>query len=648
MKPKIKATVVIAGWIWVLAAFDLQAQSSASFHIRGSAFVNTGQKSASTSFAVQSAMGQGGALGKTTSVGYAVGAGFLRTLSASEPEITPLYTNPQFNTLARLRTVLSDPYGLPETGTFYYRQGGQSAYSSVPMTRAVGDTFIAQIPAISVSLRGLEVYIVASNGFEESLYPRNDAPQNRPELLRVRINANAPATPSGVYRLVSFPLAVSPDSASSQIADNFSLSDPKVARLFWWDPILADTTTTDTTSRRGYREFGSSGFPGFIPGRSMFLGANGGLVYNGTGLSTVPDTAINGVDYLRFPLDSGWNMIANPFAYNLNYDSVSVLASDGNVYPCPTTVGCTNLLGNSGVWNYISGTSYLTKRIMLPWRGYFAFNYDTGRIQVLFPKPEMNIPNPNLRPANEHEIDWPVDWKISITAKSGDLLTPPGVLGTAKNAGKRYDRLDLALPPSLPGDLRVVFEKDKDFGPPGDYLSDIRPALTESESWSFTVAPGSARAIELNFDGLADIPADYDLILADQEGRAKQNLRLEPVYRFIASQNRHFELTIAPKTTGQTALLPTKYDLYQNFPNPFNPQTLIKYDLSEAATVRLEVFNILGQKVATLVNRFEAAGPKSALWDGTDERGAKVSSGIYFYKIAAGDYVATKKMMLVK
>jgi hypothetical protein len=196
--------------------------------------------------------------------------------------------------------------------------------------------------------------------------------------------------------------------------------------------------------------------------------------------------------------------------------------------------------------------------------------------------------------------------------------------------------------------LRIVFQRDKEFGQAGDYLTDIRPTLTESESWSFTLQPGESRAIELSFGGLADIPETYDVILTDIEGRAKQNLRLEAVYRFIASNDRHFELTVTPKATGQAALLPTKYELHQNLPNPFNPQTLIKYDLPEEALVRLEVFNILGQKVATLVDRYEAAGPKSVLWDGTDAAGNKVSSGIYLYKIIAGDYKAAKKMMLVK
>ena len=96
------------------------------------------------------------------------------------------------------------------------------------------------------------------------------------------------------------------------------------------------------------------------------------------------------------------------------------------------------------------------------------------------------------------------------------------------------------------------------------------------------------------------------------------------------------------------ALLPTRYELYQNLPNPFNPQTIIKYDLPEAANVQLEVFNILGQKVATLVNRYEAAGPKSVVWEGTDGKGAKVASGIYFYKISAEEFAAVKKMLFVK
>lgn len=524
-----------------------------------------------------------------------------------------------------------------------YRQMGKSAYDTLTLTPGAGTAtqrnYTGTLPAGAMTDRGLEYAFRTSDGFTASNHPAESISR-----LRTTVNENAPATPTGIYQLVSFPFAVNPDSAQYQIADNFSLTDPKVARLFWWDPILADTITTDTTVRKGYREYPK--VPGFFPGRSMFLGTTSSTAFNGVGLSTLADTLGTATDFVRMHIDSGWNMIATPYGYPLMFDSVSILMSDSSIHDCCCDTACQNWVGTS-VREYIGGTSYTAKHVMLPWRGYFAFN-NRKPITLLFPKREMVIPNTNLRPALEHEVAWPVDWKISVSAKSGDVITPSVVLGTSKNASEGRDALDLPIPPALPGDFRIAFQKGKEFGAPGDYLSDIRPTLTSSETWSFTIQPGGTRAIEMGFDGLADVPADHDVILTDKEGRARQNLRLEPVYRFIAVEDRHFELTITPKVTGQTALLPTHYELYQNMPNPFNPQTLIKYDLPEAASVRLDVFNILGQRVTTLVNRYEAAGPKSVLWDGTDQSGSKVSSGIYLYKISAGDYTATKKMIYLK
>ena len=100
------------------------------------------------------------------------------------------------------------------------------------------------------------------------------------------------------------------------------------------------------------------------------------------------------------------------------------------------------------------------------------------------------------------------------------------------------------------------------------------------------------------------------------------------------------------KTTNN--LLPDKFDLAQNYPNPFNPTTTIKFALPEASNVNLEVYNILGQKVNVLVDSYMDAGYHSIEWNGDDQNGNKVSSGVYFYKIKAGDFEQSKKMMLLK
>ena len=93
----------------------------------------------------------------------------------------------------------------------------------------------------------------------------------------------------------------------------------------------------------------------------------------------------------------------------------------------------------------------------------------------------------------------------------------------------------------------------------------------------------------------------------------------------------------------QGSVLPKPFELAQNFPNPFNPATEIQFSLPRKCDVKLEVFNILGQRIATLVNRPMEAGYHTATFDGS-----KVASGIYLYRLQAGDFVESKKMMLVK
>ncbi|MBP7309720.1 MAG: carboxypeptidase regulatory-like domain-containing protein, partial [Candidatus Cloacimonetes bacterium] len=88
--------------------------------------------------------------------------------------------------------------------------------------------------------------------------------------------------------------------------------------------------------------------------------------------------------------------------------------------------------------------------------------------------------------------------------------------------------------------------------------------------------------------------------------------------------------------------------LKNNFPNPFNPETTIAFSVKEAMPVTIEIYNVKGQKVKTLVNETKAAGNYTVPWNGTDSNGRSVSSGIYYYKMTAGKYSSTKKMIMMK
>jgi hypothetical protein len=93
---------------------------------------------------------------------------------------------------------------------------------------------------------------------------------------------------------------------------------------------------------------------------------------------------------------------------------------------------------------------------------------------------------------------------------------------------------------------------------------------------------------------------------------------------------------------------PKRFSLSQNYPNPFNPRTNIRFGLPQDAHVTLTIYNVLGQKVATLVDEPQSAGFKAVWWNGKDAEGDEASSGVYFYRLTAGEFSEVKKMLLVK
>jgi hypothetical protein len=118
-------------------------------------------------------------------------------------------------------------------------------------------------------------------------------------------------------------------------------------------------------------------------------------------------------------------------------------------------------------------------------------------------------------------------------------------------------------------------------------------------------------------------------------------------------------------STPEGPRIPTAFGLLQNYPNPFNPKTTISYSVPPGGTrsrpdgsrdgqlsadgwVVLKVYNVLGQLVATLVDEPQTAGYKSVVWDGRNESGASVASGIYIYRMSVGSFTATKRMLLLK
>ena len=151
----------------------------------------------------------------------------------------------------------------------------------------------------------------------------------------------------------------------------------------------------------------------------------------------------------------------------------------------------------------------------------------------------------------------------------------------------------------------------------------------------------------------------YDLAtLLDRFLNDKQNG--EKYYRQLLAEYPDDPLAeIAASALGQTvdeqvneklakaSTLPTEYELSQNYPNPFNSETRIQFTLPEAAQVRIEVMNVLGQRIAVLCDGSMAADYHTVRWDGRTASGEKAGSGVYFCRMRAGSFIKTIKMMLL-
>ena len=99
---------------------------------------------------------------------------------------------------------------------------------------------------------------------------------------------------------------------------------------------------------------------------------------------------------------------------------------------------------------------------------------------------------------------------------------------------------------------------------------------------------------------------------------------------------------------GKTEAIPLEYALHENYPNPFNPTTTLRFDLPEISDITLTIYNMLGQKVKTFNMQSTPAGYHSVTWNATNDLGEQVGAGVYLYQLQTKDFVKTRKMVLLK
>ncbi len=442
--------------------------------------------------------------------------------------------------------------------------------------------------------------------------------------------ASPVAMPDASYRVIGVPVNILGEcDADHVLADDLGGYDIKYWRFGRYD------NGDDATY-----EHGSGSLPDITPGLGYWLIARGSKTIDATGLPVMPNVTIGSNDYYisespELTLAVGWHQLANPFGFAINWadvrykSGISILGAMSGV------------VQGGDIYIYQDG-SWTTPDIIPAWGGFFVYVIPDG-IEPVFPySPAVVLaPSRNNTPIASVSED---NWTIDLALKNGTWVDAGNHVGVRNTAQAGLDHTDLLKPPPAPGMpmLAMTVENEKPA-----LSADYRRPFSSGDTWHLRFSDGENRILVLT--GLDQIPGGMQAwLIFDDENRVSP---VEGGEIILKAETKGAELVIGTEEylayrIGD--LVPKDFALHQNYPNPFNPTTTIRFDLPNEAMVRLDIYNILGRKVQTLIDQPMPPGYHSVDWDGSDSNGRTIASGIYFYRLAAGDTVAKRKMVLLK
>jgi hypothetical protein len=567
----------------------------------------------------------------TNSVGTTNGANQTFTTLPVPPSIahTSPITQPEGQPIT-IDANITDDVGIASV-ELRYRRGGEASFTSTPMTLVSGSTYRGTIPAGVVDSRGVEYFIVATD-LDNAQARRPVFPNIFSISIQVSKISNPTIQPSGSaatdYRLISVPLRLSDSSATAVLIDNLGAYDNAKWRLYDLG------TRLPVSNKTPYIEVSQTGF--FTPGKSLFL-----IVRDpNQRIDAGPGQSVKTDQEFRIALEPGHNFVATPF--NFTIPASKLRLKSGGV------ITATTLQTYDQNW--------IRSDRLSPWEGYYLANNNATR-DTLFV-------NPNLSPpiaANKTYIGGPMPlsgWRLRILASCAEARDDYNFAGLTRESEDVYDDNDLAEPPPIGEYVSVYFPHPEWQKPLSRFSDDMRSASNPNQKWRFVVESNiTNEMVTLRFDGLKEIDAASAVFLVDEALQYKQNLRENAVYSYQPRRResaKEFTLIVGKEDfiSEQTATAqgaPENFVLEQNFPNPFNPETAIRFGLPQTSVVTIKIFDLAGHEVTTLLDRVELpAGRHQRVWDGRDAQGRAVVSGIYFCRLAAGSFAKTVKLTVMR
>jgi len=494
----------------------------------------------------------------------------------------------------------------------YYRKTGGVAFDTrKEMLPSGGGEYTYTLESGYFVAPGLEYYITARdvNGIEVRMpedvgyYSVNTLVQGMKSRYKT-----VGGTIQNAYRMISIPLALTVTSIVYQMEGKLPQGTSGTNwRMFRFPP--------GSDNPQEYPDI-----EGFKPGIAFWL-----ITDSDYYLETPEGTTVPTDSPFMIELQSGWNDIANPWMFDISWDDINN----------PANAVLSELYTYEGEWSDPTDPPL----IMNPWKGYTVRNMESSS-RVIFLQP-------NPAQTGKEVADTKELWRLTLTAHAGEARDVANHLGVSEGAEIEWDIHD-HVEPSPVGEYVTVTFPHRDWEKyPYDYTVDFRPP-ENTLAWEFAVRtniPGETVAVHLL--ETEKLPAGYSFRIIDMD-MGREISRGTTSFGFVSGNDlseRHFRLVVtnSQESEDEYTSRPEQFISARCFPNPFNPQTTIQYEISHAASIAITVYNMVGQEVAVYSPGHKETGIHEVVFDARN-----LTSGIYFYRVDAGYGRVTGKMLFMK
>jgi len=504
------------------------------------------------------------------------------------------------------------------TSEIYYRKTGEMIYQQDNLSFQE-NVYTFNIPPEYSAITGIQYYVLFSDGSNIITYPTLN-PDTNPASIQVNIPQIDFQNPikNSQYQMLSIPLSINSPQIDSVFSDDYGPYSNNVWRIFRWQPEI-----------NNYAEYNAiSG--NIIPGNAFWLINRDGKTFDIDNALSVQSS-----NNYTITLQPGYNQIGIPFAFPVDWLSIE---NSDLILQAPIH------------WNADTQENEMDQLTLIPWEGYWVYN-------PLNEVVNLNV-NPNLPLGKKQSVNIFASLKddefllqVKAIMNSSRAKDQQNFVGMMENAKNGLDKYDVIKPPAINDQVRVLIESGNNY-----FARNVVPVSKDGAYWDFTVETKSPnQQTTLIVESKSSLPDNFSIWLVDKNRKIPVEINNGSA-EIITQENGRSNLRIIVGTeefakinSYNISLTPFEYALYQNYPNPFNPSTNILYQLKEKSNVTLEIYDILGRRIKSIINNVvQDPGQHIVTWNGLNSSGEKVASGIYVYRIRANNFITSKKMILMK